>query len=229
MNTHSNPQKSLVEIPDYKAEDILQFWFPNQADDDLATIVRQWDWWFRGGANSAIGESFLPLLERASQGELNTWSSHPRSRLALIIVLDQFPRSIYQGTASAFAQDSKACALALEGIELGYYSALETPWEKTFFFLPLGHSENLRNLDRAVQLADELVRNAPQKYCALLQFSAEQAQRHRDIIARFGRHPHRNQVLDRPSTPEELQYLAQGQVVHQRSMPPHLSRFLFRS
>ena len=86
---------------------MLRFWFPSQPSIDQAMMVRQWEWWFRGGANVEIIEHFSPPLEQAIQGELDTWSHQPRSRLALILVLDQFSRSIYQGTAQTFAQDSK--------------------------------------------------------------------------------------------------------------------------
>lgn len=209
-----------------RSQDVLQFWFPLPPNSDQATMVRQWEWWFRGGADAGITEYFSPLLEQATRDELDDWSREPQSRLALIIILDQFSRTIHRVTAQAFAQDPKACTLALEGIDVGHYAALETPWEKTFFFLPLGHSEDLRNLDLAIKLADEIVKEAPQEYRALLEFSAGQARRHRDVIARFGRHPHRNEVLGRPSTPEELEYIASGQLVHKRSMPPHLSQFL---
>ena len=161
-------------------------------------MVSQFEWWFRGGADSAIVERFSGLLERAARGELDHWSHRPRSRLALIIVLDQFPRSIHRGTARAFAQDRKALALALQGIEIGHYAALETPWEKTFFFLPLGHSEELTHLEAAVKLAEELVVQAPAELRRILEHSAAQARGHRDVIARFGRHPHRNAILGRP-------------------------------
>jgi uncharacterized protein (DUF924 family) len=199
--------------------EVLRFWFPQHLSDDHATMVRQFEWWFRGGADSTIIERFAPLLERATRGELDHWAHGPRSRLALIIVLDQFSRSLYRGTARAFAQDPKALALALEGIASGHYAALETPWEKTFFFLPLGHSEELTHHEVAVKLAEELVEQAPAELCRILEHSASQARGHRDVIARFGRHPHRNAVLGRPSTPEELDYLASGQLVHTRSLP----------
>lgn len=209
-----------------QAEDVLQFWFPIQPDVDQATLVRQWKWWFSGGADADIIKHFSPLLEQAIAGELDDWSREPRSRLALILLLDQFSRSIYRGTAQAFAQDPKACQLALEGIAIGHYSALETPWEKTFFLLPLGHSEDLSNLELVVELVDAIVQETSPAYRDLLTFSAEQAHRHRDIIARFGRHPHRNEILGRRSTPEELEYLTTGRLVHQRSLPAHLLQFL---
>ncbi|MBI4781738.1 MAG: DUF924 domain-containing protein [Oscillatoriophycideae cyanobacterium NC_groundwater_1537_Pr4_S-0.65um_50_18] len=210
-------------------EDVLRFWFPQSFDQDQATLVRQFCWWFRGGGNADIVQHFSFLLERAIRGELDSWLYEPRSRLALIIVLDQFSRSIYQGTAQAFAQDSKACSLTLAGIAINHYAALKIPWEKTFFFLPLGHSEDLRNLQLVTRLADDLVQEASQDDHALLEFSAEQAHRHRDVLARFGRHPHRNDVLERLSTPTELEYLAKGQLVHTRSFPPHLAQFLLSS
>jgi uncharacterized protein (DUF924 family) len=208
------------------SEDVLQFWFPQPAHCAPATLVRQWEWWFRGGADAAIIEHFAPLLERAIRGELDAWAQRPQSRLALILVLDQFSRTLHRGTAQAFAQDEKACALTLEGIDRGHYAALATPWEKTFFFLPLGHSEQLGHLELAVKLADNLVSEAPADHRALLTFSAEQARRHRQVITQFGRHPHRNAALGRPSTPAEQAYLARGQFVHTRPIPSHLGQVL---
>jgi uncharacterized protein (DUF924 family) len=202
-----------------ESEDVLRFWFPELSGADHARMVRQFEWWFRGGADSAIAERFPLLLERATRGELDHWSMGPRSRLALIIVLDQFSRSLYRGTVRAFAQDQKAVVLTLEGIENGHYAALETPWEKTFFLLPLGHSEELSHLERAVTLAEQLSENAPPEFRTILEHSASQARGHRDIIARFGRHPHRNAILGRQSTPEELDYLASGKLVHTRALP----------
>ncbi len=139
-------------------QDVLRFWFSSRPTGDHAGMVGQMEWWFRGGADSEIVERFPPLLNQATRGDLDDWSRSPRSRLALIIVLDQFSRTVHRGTAQAFAQDPKALALALEGIENGHYAALETPWEKTFFFLPLGHSEGLTKLEQAVNLAEELVK-----------------------------------------------------------------------
>jgi uncharacterized protein (DUF924 family) len=201
------------------SEDVLRFWFPELGAADHARMIRQFEWWFRGGADSGIAERFPLLLERARSGELDHWSQWPRPRLALIIVLDQFSRSQYRDTARAFAQDQKALALALEGIEIGHYAALRTPWEKTFFFLPLGHSEQLSHLERAVTLAEELAGSAPLELRKILEHSASQARGHRDVVARFGRQPHRNAILGRQSTAEELDYLATGELVHTRALP----------
>jgi uncharacterized protein (DUF924 family) len=206
-------------MPTDEFEEVLQFWFPPHLSDDHTVMVRQFEWWFRGGADSAITRRFSSLLERAARGALDHWGHEPRPRLALILVLDQFSRSLYRDTARAFAQDPQALALALQGIENGHYAALTTPWEKTFFFLPLGHSEELTHLERAIKLAEELVEQAPAELRRVLEHSAAQARGHRDVIARFGRQPHRNAVLGRPSTPEELAYLASGQLVHLRALP----------
>ncbi len=206
-------------------QDILRFWFPDLPKSDRAAMVRQWQWWFRGGGNADINKQFAPILELATSGGLDAWSLLPPSRLALIIILDQFSRSLYQGTPQAFTQDAKACALTLEGIDIGHYEMLKSPWEKTFFLLPLGHSERIENLDLAVKLTGDLALESSLEERELLEFSAAQARRHREVIRRFGRHPHRNEILGRKSTLKELEYLS-GQPVHTHPIPPHLARLL---
>jgi uncharacterized protein (DUF924 family) len=205
--------------PRDEAEDVLGFWFPTPLGGDRDAVARRIEWWFRGGADPEIVARFSPLLARATAGDLDGWAATARGRLALILVLDQFPRSIHRGTAQAFALGPKAVALALEGIACGHYDALATPWEKTFFFLPLGHSEDLAMVERAVAHADALVADGPADVRWWLDFSANQARGTRDVIARFGRHPHRNEALGRRSTPEELEFLASGQLVHTRPLP----------
>ena len=200
-------------------EDVLAFWFPAGLDADEETHRRQFEWWFRGGADRAILERYQPVLDAARRGDLDAWADAPRSRLALIIVLDQFSRTIYRDTAQAFAHDVKALGVAIEGLERGDYAQLATVWEKTFFVLPLAHSEQIALHDRCVRLCEALVGEAPEHLRKLYAFSASQARGHRDVIARFGRHPHRNAVLGRPSTEDELAYLATGELVHRRAFP----------
>jgi uncharacterized protein (DUF924 family) len=201
------------------ADEVLAFWFPPGLAEDEATHRRQLAWWFGGGGNQAILEGFVPTLEAALRGELDGWAAAPRGRLALLIVLDQFSRAVYRDSPRAWAQDERAVALALEGLDRGDDQALASVWERTFFYLPLGHSERLDLLDRCVQLTDALIPLAPPLLRRLFEFSAGQARGHRDVVARFGRQPHRNALLGRISTPEELEYLAAGQLVHQRSPP----------
>jgi uncharacterized protein (DUF924 family) len=181
-------------------EEILAFWFPPGLDADEETHRRQFQWWFGGGANEAILAHYRPVLEAACRGEL-PWARTPRGRLALIIVLDQFSRTVWQGTAQAFAQDFLAQQLSLEGLECGHYAELATVWQKTFFVLPLGHAEQQDLLDRCVALCEALALEAPAHLQRLYAFSAA----------------HRNAALGRTSTEEELAYLATGELVHRRS------------
>ena len=198
-------------------EDILAFWFPPGLDSDEEAHRRQFDFWFGGGANVRIAQQFAATLDAAAQGELDSWARAPRSRLALIIVLDQFSRCLHGGSAKAYAQDEKAVDLVLDGVERGFYRQLSTVWEKTFFMMPLGHSEQLALMERCVALAEVLVEEAPDHLRRIYEFSASQARGHRDVVARFGRQPHRNALLGRDSTEAERAYIAAGDFVHRRS------------
>ena len=132
-------------------------------------------------------------------------------------MLDQFSRTVWQGTPQAYAQDFLAQHLALEGLERGHYAKLQTVWQKTFFVLPLGHAEQRDLLERCVALCEALTLEAPEHLRKIYAFSASQARGHRDVVARFGRQPHRNAVLGRTSTEAELAWLAAGELVHRRS------------
>lgn len=200
-------------------EEVLDFWFPPGAIHDRASALRRFEWWFRGHSDAAIRERFAALHERAARGELDDWAARPLPRLALILVLDQFSRSLHRGDGRAFAQDAKALGLTLEGMALGHDAALETPWQKVFFYLPLEHSEDVIHGERCVELYEALAAAASDESRDALLYSAEQARLHRDVIVRFGRHPHRNHALGRVSTPEELDYLSRDDLVHLRPMP----------
>jgi uncharacterized protein (DUF924 family) len=206
-------------MPLHHPQDVLRFWFPEPAPQDHAAMVVQQEWWFRGGADAQILARFVPLFERAVRGDFDAWAQEADSRLALIVVLDQFSRTIHRGTALAYAHDAKARALAREGLKVGHYAALQDPWQKTFFLLAFGHSEEVPDLDRAVGLAEELAASAPEPKRRMLEFSANQARSHREVLRRFGRQPHRNEILGRASTAEELAYLATNELVHQRAVP----------
>jgi uncharacterized protein (DUF924 family) len=201
-------------------EDVLSFWFPPPARlVAREDILRQVAWWFRGGADPEILARFPATLEAAAGGALDGWADGARSRLALIIVLDQFSRTIHRGTPAVYAQDAKALALAVDGQDAGLLAELATPWEKVFFILPLGHSEVLAYQERSVAVAEELAATAAPEHREMLAFSASQSRGHRDTIARFGRHPHRNALLSRTSTADELAFLATEQIVHTRPLP----------
>lgn len=200
---------------------VLDFWFPDGVDADLETHKNYWMWRMRGGADESIVERFSDLTARAAAGEFDDWAKTPRGRLALIVVLDQFSRSVWRNSPKAFAQDEKALALTLEGLDNGHFDALANVWEKTFFGLPLGHCEGpdlLDRIDRCIALGDKMIEEAPAHLRPMYEFSAQQPREHRRVIVAFGRHPHRNEVLGRESTPEELTYIAEGKFPHQRDL-----------
>ena len=198
-------------------EEVLSYWFPEDIDNaDPETLRRQGKRWMHGGpeVDREITERFGEVLERARRGELDHWAQTPRGRLALIIVLDQFSRNVYRGSPLSYSQDEKALKLALEGIDLGMDRELGA-FERMFFWLPVGHSEDLALHERSVRHAEEEAANAPPHLKAQYEFGVSQARAARNVIARFGRHPHRNEILGRTTTPEELEYL-------RTETPPHL-------
>jgi len=204
-----------------EAEEVLSYWFPEDlVDADLDTLRRHGKRWMAGGpeVDREISERFGELLERARGGELDHWADTPRGRLALIIVLDQFSRNIYRGSPLSYSQDAKALRLAVEGIEAGMDREL-TPVERNFFWLPLGHSEDRALHERSVRHAEEEATHAPPPLRSMAEFGVSQARAARDVIARFGRHPHRNEILGRESTPGELEYLRTETPSHMRRPP----------
>jgi len=134
----------------------------------------------------------------AARRELDDWLDSPKGALALMIVLDQLPRNCFRGTGHMYATDPLALRFARRAIALGHDTAVEGPM-RAFFYLPFSHSENLENQEEAVRLQ-----------LALGEEFAKHARGHRDIIARFGRFPHRNRILGRDTTPEEQAFLDEG-------------------
>ena len=171
-------------------QDILAFWFEQTPSEK---------WWKVDPAfDAVIRERFQGLLSQAAAGELHAWRANGKGRLAEIIVLDQFPRNIHRGTAAAFACDPVALVLAQEAVAAGALAEL-TPTERSFLLLPYMHSES----PRIHEVAEALYReHAPPTN---LDFEL----RHKAIVDRFGRYPHRNELLGRESTPEELEFLKQ--------------------
>lgn len=201
-----------------RAEDVLSFWFPEGLDRDEESHQRQVAWWFRGGADAAIVERWVPTLESAIRGELDDWALDARGRLALIIVLDQFSRSAFRDSPRAFAQDPKALGLCRDGLDRGMHLTLPV-WEQLFFGMPLAHSESLADHELNLEHTRRLAAIAPPHLRGIYEFSHSQSRGHHDVVKRFGRHPHRNAVLGRQSTPEELEFLATTVPVHRRPLP----------
>lgn len=172
------------------ADEILRFWFED-------TAPAQW-WKVDPAFDATVRERFSALLAAAAAGECFDWRGSARGRLAEVIVLDQFPRNIHRGTAAAFACDPMALALAQEAVAAGALAAL-APVERSFLLLPYMHSESRRIHEVAERLYRE---HAPPE-------NHDFELRHKAIIDRFGRYPHRNALLGRESTPQELEFLTQ--------------------
>jgi uncharacterized protein (DUF924 family) len=172
-------------------EDVLGFWFAEGREEQ----------WFATGEafDGAVRRTLLSHLEAARLGKYDDWRREPRGCLALVILFDQVPRNVFRGTPRAFIHDAAAREVTRHALALGFDRALG-PVERVFLYLPLEHSEDLKDQQDCVRLV------------AVLENAAEflsYAERHRDVIARFGRFPHRNAVLGRESSEEELEFLQQ--------------------
>jgi uncharacterized protein (DUF924 family) len=195
---------------DDKRDEILAFWFGDACRSPEAHEARAKLWFIQNADfDHEIAARFGDLPERAASGELDPWAGTPRGALALVLVLDQFPRNLYRGSGRAFAFDEKARTVADSALDAGFDQALH-PVEARFLYLPFEHAEDLALQDRCVDLMETLVGRAPAGMAAAFELSADFARRHRVVIRRFGRFPHRNAVLGRPSTPEEEAYLRSG-------------------
>ena len=206
-------------MADVTAREIVDFWFPDGPEPEPKAHVNWWMWRMRGGAHDAVVARYADVTRRAIGGEFDHWAETPLGRMALIIIFDQFTRSVFAGTPEAFGQDGRAARLCLDGLKNGHFDALENVWQKTAYKIPLEHWEcpdHMANLDLAVSIADRLAEEAPVNLREGYRRAAEQPRRHRVVIARFGRHPHRNAVLWRTSTPAEEAYLATGEFPHVR-------------
>lgn len=184
-------------------DDVLTTWFPS----DEASAQRLW-WGKDEATDAALRERYADTLAAARAGALASWTTSARGRLALIVVLDQLSRNIHRGSAEAFDADAQARALVREGLALGHDRELR-PIERVFFYLPLEHSEALADQDECVSLFRALADEAPAEHAARFANYVDFAVKHRDIVARFGRFPHRNATLGRDSTDDELAFLRQ--------------------
>ncbi|HET7358774.1 MAG TPA: DUF924 family protein [Rhodanobacteraceae bacterium] len=190
------------------ADTVLDFWFG--AAGAAAPVAERSARWFGNDPafDATIRERFGATLAAASAGLLDDWTRTPHGRLALLIVLDQFPRNMHRGTAAAFASDARAQAIALAGLARGDDRLLE-PLQRVFCYLPLEHAEDLQLQERCVDLFEALHASVPAAHRAQFNGFLVYARQHREVIARFGRFPHRNAALGRIDTPQERDYLAQ--------------------
>ncbi len=203
---------------EFHIKQVLDFWFPKNGHWETADRHKDfWGWRMQGGADDDICTRFADLTHAAATGRLDHWADTARGRLALLIALDQFPRSLWRDTPGAYAQDIKAARLALDGIANGHYAALPHMWERQFYIIAISHCEGPDHLERMQMLVDltkASVRNPPPLLAEFADLAIGQGERARDIIARFGRHPHRNAILGRVSTPDEEVYISTGDFPH---------------
>jgi len=195
------------------AQDILFFWFGPRPYTAARVLQHSRIWFGEPDApeltpqtDELIRERYGELALAAEQGRLAAWESSPRRRLALILLLDQFSRSIYRGSAHAFEQDLQALSLTVSGMQIGADATLD-PVERLFFYMPLLHAESLDVQEESAAAFRRLVEESPAELRRTFQQSLDSAIQHRDIIEKFGRFPHRNLVLGRDSTPQELEWL----------------------
>jgi uncharacterized protein (DUF924 family) len=193
-----------------RADALLEFWF----GDALASPERleaRSQIWFRQSDDfdAEIRERFGALPERAEAGELDAWRGEAESCLAFVLAVDQLPRNLFRGSARAFAFDALAREAAVESIGRGFDRDLH-PVRAAFLYLPLEHAEDVELQERCVELYAELAERVSAELRPRFEEYSDYARRHRDVIRRFGRFPHRNRVLERPSSPEEDTYLESG-------------------
>ena len=186
-------------------QEVLDFWFDGEP---LGSEQRARWWQKKPATDREIQRRFSAVITKVYEGLHEEWSKTPDGRLAAIICLDQFPRNIYRHSGKAFSFDEKALFLTLEGLNLGHDIQLDM-LGKTFFMMPLMHDESLDSQDRCVEFYEAAVANTEGDLNKYLKGSLDFALRHREIIERFGRYPHRNKLLGRQSSVEEDVFMAQ--------------------
>ncbi len=193
--------------------------------DDIDTIIEEWfgvldeegrvagekttRWWKKDpNFDEMLRKQYGKLIAQALRGELDAWAETPRGTLALILLLDQFTRNTFRDTPEMYSGDDAAIRHSLSLVESERVA--ELPYaQRVFVYMPLMHSEDLKDQELCVKCFESLVDTSPRALQAGMQSNLKYAIAHRDIVARWGRFPHRNEILGRESTPEELEFLKQ--------------------
>jgi uncharacterized protein (DUF924 family) len=199
---------TITDDDQARIERILGFWF-REHELTAPQIDGRMEIWF--GENPVfdheIEKEFSDEVAAASSGAIDYWAHQPKGRLALILLLDQFRRNIYRGSAKAFAKDKTALKLCVEGAMQKKDRGL-TPIQRVFFYMPLQHAESRKVQAKSVDIYRRLASAVSPTYRETFETIAQFAELHCDIVQRFGRFPHRNKLLNRKNTAEEEEYLA---------------------
>lgn len=193
------------------AKNVLDYWFgkarPISADESKLRMKT----WFSSDADIDydIERRFGKLVSTARKGAFNSWENNPEECLALILLLDQFPRNLHRGQASAFSSDEKALELTKALLQRGELSSLGYS-EQAFALMPFQHAENLGDQNLGIEAYSELALNSPSEWENTLTGYLNFAKQHQEIIAEFGRFPYRNNILGRENTEAEQAYLSNG-------------------
>ena len=190
-----------AELPE-RARALLDFWFGPPGDPDRE---KHREIWFKSTTefDDALRQKFLADYEAAAAGELESWETTPEGTLALLLLLDQVPRNIFRGMPCTYATDVAARAVADRALARGFDQMIVPAW-RLFFYMPFHHSEDLSDQRRAVALSATLQRNRD-RGGSLRRYGRSYV----EVIERFGRFPHRNAILGRQSTPEEIAFMAE--------------------
>jgi uncharacterized protein (DUF924 family) len=182
-----------------RAGEVLDFWFGEQGDRDYGQFREEW---FRKDPafDARVTQQFADLYEEAAAGDLDDWRDEAESCLALVIVLDQFPRNMFRGDGRTHAEDARALEASKSAVEHALDRELPA-FQRMFLYMPFMHSENVEDQRRSVELFGLLAGEAGAPDVVSYAVS------HRDIVERFGRFPHRNEILGRETTPEEAEFL----------------------
>lgn len=188
-------------------DDIIDFWLADSRDSPEAANGRR-DWWYRGGApvDAEIRTRFGAWIEQACRRELQAWQETADGAFALILLLDQFTRNVYRNTPEAYVGDPIAFDVVRHAIDKGIDRELH-PVSRIWLYHPYHHSEKVEEQDYGIDLLKEIRAGAPDVWHPYIERSITGWTRHRDIVARFDRFPHRNAVLGRPSTDSERAFL----------------------
>jgi len=186
-----------------KAQEVLDFWFGPPGSEAASGPRREW--FVKSDAfDDRIRQHFGTAIDQALAGGLREWDLEgPQGALARLLVLDQFTRNAYRNTPQSFAGDTLALAAARQLVDSGAHKELP-PLQRAFVYMPFEHAEDAYMQERAVELFTNLAAEHP-GFDEMLDY----AHRHRGVIARFGRFPHRNEILGRASTPDEIEFLGQ--------------------